>query len=79
MEDVNIIDDCAKQKCPKCKAKCVWWNLVDITNGSYEDNERIDGYIELKVKKQTKCDKCNSILETIYKIPRKRGGKYENK
>ncbi len=37
-----------------CGAACVWWNLVDITNGSFdvdidgnETTERIDGYVEL--------------------------------
>jgi len=62
--------------CPYCGEISIWENLVNITNGSfYTDPEtgkekRIDGYIELKIKSQKKCDKCDSILETIYEIPK---------
>jgi len=62
--------------CSICREKIIWWNLVDITNGSWDDEgKRIDGYIDLKIKKQKKCDKCNSIIETIYEIPEKGGHK----
>jgi RNA polymerase subunit RPABC4/transcription elongation factor Spt4 len=64
------------QICPICKAKIVWWNMVNTTNGSFsEEGERIDGYIELKIKTQKICDKCNSVLETTYKIPQNGGHK----
>lgn len=56
--------------CPICKTKIVWRNGVDVTNGSFYSGERIDGYIELKIKLQRKCKECKSILETIYVIPK---------
>jgi predicted nucleic-acid-binding Zn-ribbon protein len=68
--------DFNESKCPTCGNKPVWENMVNVTNGSFDTNpktgkeERIDGYIELKIKKRTRCDKCNSTLETIYKIPK---------
>ena len=49
--------------CPVCQEECVWWNLVDTTNDSGNP-------IELKLKTQKSCDKCNSILEEIYEIPK---------
>jgi hypothetical protein len=35
-------------RCPECNEVAAWWNLVNTTNGSYYENERIDGYIELE-------------------------------
>lgn len=68
--------DCWKaeteMKCPVCGKQKVWENMVDTTNGSFEDGERIDGYIELEVKSRKTCSKCHSILETRYKIPKER-------
>ena len=59
-------------RCKICGAKEAWSNGVDLTNGSFEDDgSRIDGYIELKIAQQTRCKECGSILETIYKIPKK--------
>jgi len=68
--------------CPNCGAKAVWSNMVDVTNGSYETDEegrilldkegneiRIDGYVELCILDECKCDHCDSILERRYKIP----------
>lgn len=41
----------AEIKCPVCEGKVVWWNAVDLTNGSWDDDgERIDGYVELEIK-----------------------------
>lgn len=58
------------EKCFICKSNISWYNLVDLTNGSFDDKGRhIDGYKKLKIKKQLKCNKCGSILETIYVIP----------
>jgi hypothetical protein len=49
----------------------VWRNMVDITNGSYdEQGKRIDRHITLKIKLQRKCKCCGAILETIYHIPK---------
>jgi RNA polymerase subunit RPABC4/transcription elongation factor Spt4 len=57
--------------CPICHQEFVWENLVDETNGSYDDEgNRIDGYVELKLQKETTCKHCNSILERTYKIPK---------
>jgi len=58
--------------CPICKEKFIWENMVDETNGSFEGSLRIDGYVCLEIKEQKKCEHCNSILETTYKIPKKR-------
>jgi RNA polymerase subunit RPABC4/transcription elongation factor Spt4 len=68
----------ADENCPVCREKSVWSNLVDETNGSFDTNlktgkeERIDGYIELKLREQRTCRHCKSILETTYVIPRKK-------
>ena len=61
-------------RCPYCGEKIVWYNLVDLTNGSFEGNRRIDGYVELKLLKERVCDKCGSVLERIYKLPPKNKG-----
>jgi len=60
-------------RCPICQERCVWWNMIDLTNGSFDEetNERIDGYVDLKVKDRKKCECCGSVLETIYEIPKK--------
>lgn len=80
-------EDCydADVRTTKCQFghKAIWENMVDITNGSYETNpetgkeERIDGYVELEPKLTNKCDKCKSVLEQTFKIPRK--GRYKRK
>ena len=49
--------------CPDCNEECIWWNLVDTTNDSGNP-------VRLKLKSQKSCDKCNSILEVIYEIPK---------
>jgi len=63
-------------QCSVCGKKAVWRNLVDLTNGSWDDNgDKIDGYIELEIKEQPpecKCPTCGQKHEsgpTIYKIP----------
>lgn len=60
--------------CPECKKPFVWENMVNTTNGSYDNGNRIDGYIELKLKRTEYgiCNKCNKhhICETIYEIPK---------
>ena len=67
------------QHCYVCNDKAVWENMVNETNGSYDTNpatgnyERIDGYVELEQKKTKTCDKCQSVLEETFKIPRKGG------
>ena len=59
-----------------------WINTVDQTNGSFEDNgrcaRRIDGYVELEIKKEYKCWSCgHTIGQITYKIPGKGGRKME--
>jgi len=58
------------ERCPHCRSKAVWYNCVDLTNGSFEDGKRIDGYVELKVRKKKVCRCCKRELETIYYIPK---------
>ncbi len=67
--------DCYMDDLKKCHCgePIVWWNSVDITNGSFEGKKRIDGYVKLKIFKQKKCSKCKSVLETQYKIPIDKG------
>ena len=45
--------------------------MVDVTNGSFEDEKRIDGFVELEVVSSKECEVCHTVLETIYKIPKK--------
>ncbi|RLG37460.1 MAG: hypothetical protein DRO01_07150 [Thermoproteota archaeon] len=70
-EDVYLVDDPVSElRCPKCGGRVVWYNLVDVTNGSYdEDGNRIDGYVELEIEEERVCPLCNSVLERRYKIP----------
>lgn len=68
------IEDCyiehESHLCPECGEETIWHNLVDQTNGSYDNNNnRIDGYIELEIDERTNCPCCGNILETIYKVP----------
>jgi len=60
-EDCNIADE--NGKCPICSEKIVWENMVDTTNDEGKP-------ITLKVKKETICSKCKSVLETTYYIPK---------
>lgn len=64
----------------KCGAKVVWWNSVDITNGTYdEDGNRIDGYVELQVKQSAVYEECPCChhrelkSEETYHIPTDKG------
>jgi len=73
--EAEIIKD---NKCPICKQSAVWRNMVDVTNGSFDDEtgERIDGYVELKIKSETSgvCSVCGKkhVCETIYEVPSKK-------
>ena len=75
LPDLQYMDP-VKQKCPVCGAEEVRENMVNTTNGSYEDgsDERIDGYIELELAEAHKttcgwCDKQHVCKCSIYKIP----------
>ena len=80
-KDAYDFGDATEAKCPFCKEDAVWWNLVDVTNGSHEGDERIDGFLQLKIKESVEtctCDKCNNVhvvKEPTYKIPEGKGHK----
>lgn len=78
--DIWALYDETKWKCPICKDKLAWWHTVDLTNGSYEEDEsgnqiRIDGYINLEIDipaKSEECPHCKQIRiiePERYKIP----------
>ena len=76
----GYFDDDYSPTCPKCGLKAVWENGVDITNGSFDKDEdgkevRIDGYVELEEKTRKECDKCHSLLELTFEIPKGKGRK----
>ena len=63
-----------------CGKPIVWYNSVDLTNGSFDDEGiRIDGYIELQVKAEATYEECphchHSELksEVTYHIPADKG------
>jgi hypothetical protein len=65
-------------KCNVCGSAIVWSNLVNVTNGSWdEEGNRIDGFIELELDKGYKdkwceCSKCKNkhlISTPTYRIP----------
>lgn len=70
--DIYECEEIKMACCPICGKKIAWWNIVDTTNGSHDyDGTRIDNFFKLDIKKQKICDKCGSVLEIIYNIPRK--------
>lgn len=72
--DCNAVDEV--NECLDCSEPPVWENMVDLTNGSFDGDERIDGYVELELLEPPKtCDKCNSVLEVRYKNPQKESTK----
>ena len=67
-------------KCPHCGEKAIWKNMVDETNGSFDDDgHRIDGYIKLKmrIERSGVCSACGKkhICEQTYYIPEKKRDK----
>jgi predicted RNA-binding Zn-ribbon protein involved in translation (DUF1610 family) len=70
---IDCYYDDGPQKCPTCGEEAVWGNMVDETNGQYEDGERIDGYVDLVQDKyqETTCPLCGHthIDVCTYKIP----------
>lgn len=62
------------EPCKICKARIVWYNIVDLTNGSFDENgEQIDGFVKLKPIITQKCNSCNSTLSELYEIPLDKG------
>ena len=73
LSTLDVYDDFEEKQWEcRCGAKVAWVNMVDTTNGSFEDGKRIDGAVDLKVKLVTKCDHCDTVLETTYEIPNRR-------
>ncbi len=71
-----MYEEPVKQKCSICKEEEVFENMVDVTNGSWDDDgTRIDNFIEPKVKSETsgKCSACGRkhVCEVTYEIPKK--------
>lgn len=58
--------------CPSCGKEAAWSNIVDVTNGSFEDGRRIDGFKVPKVRSERKCEHCGSILERRFHVPKSR-------
>ncbi len=76
-EDAYTIDTYGVKLCSKCKQPFVWENMVDVTNGSFDDDgTRIDRFIELKPKSETSgvCSACGEkhICNKTYYIPKKK-------
>jgi len=67
-----------KQKCPICNEEEVRENMVDETNGSFDDDgTRIDSFIEPELVKGEKLICGNCLKEhicscSVYKIPPKK-------
>jgi len=53
------------QKCPICKEKEVWSEMIDETNG--EGHPTI---LKLNKEKSKICEHCKTILQSIYEIPK---------
>lgn len=70
-------------RCDVCDELASWYNVVNCTDGIYEDydadgnpiGERIDNFVELELKNPEKrCEHCNSIIEEeTYYIPKGKG------
>ncbi len=72
-KDCNLLDSEIIEKCPECGHIELFENQVDETNGSWEDGERIDGFIEPQIKSETSgiCSACEEkhICNVTYKVP----------
>jgi len=66
------------ETCPRCGKETVWSNLVDVTNGSYEEGcewdeeHRIDGFVTLEILSEEVCPCCGHVKELRYKIPERK-------
>lgn len=75
VDALGMMFDSEKQQCPICWEDEVFENMVDVTNGSFDEEtgERIDGYINLKIKSENSgtCSNCGEkhICEITYQIP----------
>lgn len=72
-------DDVRDVECPACGALVKWFNVVNLTNGSFHGRKRIDGYVKLKVHKPAKtktcrhCKQSRLLSPTTYIIPKGKG------
>ena len=72
--ELDWTDSKGYPKCPVCGEPHVWENMVNLTNGSWDDDgTRIDGYVELKqkIKRSGICSACGKehVCEVNYEIP----------
>ena len=73
-------EDASAQKCPICGRPAVWWNPVDLTNGSFYvdpktgEETRIDGYVKLKIDKdgrkvkKKKEEKLHELIDIAWRV-----------
>ena len=71
----ELMYDDEKQKCPICNEEEVFENMVNITNGSFDDDgTRIDNFIEPEIDKEVKlvckCGNEHICSCSTYKIPK---------
>lgn len=72
---LTMYSELEENKCPICNESAIYENMVDVTNGSFDDaGNRIDNYKELKLveKHSSVCSHCNKEHRcdcSIYKIP----------
>ncbi len=74
-----LYEEDKKQKCPICNEEEVFENMVNITNGSFDDDgTRIDNFIEPRIVKEEKlickCGNEHVCGCSTYKIPKKEKG-----
>ena len=75
----DVFDEPEKQECGICGASRAWENLVDQTNGSYDDDSvtRIDGHVDLEMVNDGVLDRCvtcgqpTAVEPPKYRIPEK--------
>ena len=70
--DCNSVVGNTEENICRCGLPAVWENVVDVTNGAFDLGERIDGYVELEEASRQECDKCHSVLDVTYKIPKRK-------
>lgn len=70
-KDCYQVDEYTHEFCPYGHP-AVWENMVNVTNGSFEGNERIDGYVELEIVSTQECKTCGAISDVRYKIPKRK-------
>lgn len=68
--------DQATWTCAICGSTQAWTNLINFTNGSYdENNNRIDGYVQLELETPAtictcSCGNKHKTAPDIFKIPK---------